>query len=119
MKRCLIIDDVEVSRYALALFLEDLGLEAQEAESAVEAMGKLKKGRVDVIFLDWHLRRESGLDFINDLKIASDNCPIIVISGVEGQEKAAEARAAGAHAFIEKPATRQKIENALKEARIV
>jgi two-component system autoinducer 1 sensor kinase/phosphatase LuxN len=119
MKNCLIIDDITVSRYAVALFLEELGLQTREAEDGPSALQSLKMGQVDVIFLDWHLRRQNGLELIQKLKAASANAPIIVISGVEALAKAPEAKQAGADAFVEKPTTREKIEQALRTVKVL
>lgn len=118
MKTCLIIDDVEVSRYAIKLFAEELGLACREANDAASARSSASSGHTDVIFLDWHLRKQSGLELIKELKNAT-NAPVVVVSGVEGLEKTSEAKAAGADLFLQKPTSREKVEQALKTLRLI
>lgn len=118
MKNALIIDDVEVSRYALSTVLEEIGFSCAEAADINSAEQALNNP-VNVIFLDWHLKKENGLALIKDLKTYAPSTPIIVISGVEGKEKAQEALQHGADAFVEKPANIDAIQAALKNARII
>ncbi len=118
MKKCLIVDDVEVSRFAGRLFLEELGFEVIEAEDAKSAQALLSNS-LDVVLLDWHLRKESGLDFLRDLRKTYVSLPVIMFSGVEGSENASEAHSAGANGFITKPTTKEKIESEFKKAGIL
>ena len=118
MKNALIIDDVEVSRYALSTVLEEIGftcVEASDKDSAEQALNN----PVNVIFLDWHLKKDSGLKLIKDLKAFAPSTPVIVISGVEGKEKAQKALQHGADAFVEKPANADTIQAALQNTRII
>ena len=116
MKKCLIIDDVQVSRYTMDMFLEELGYTCTEAVDTESAFEALKKDRFDVVILDWHLKKEDGLAAIENIKSTAQGAKIIVISGVEGADKASEARKAGAAAFVEKPTSKDKLEKALKES---
>ncbi len=121
MKKCLIIDDVEVSRYACRIFLEQMDFELAGVATEDEALRALSAGGFDVILLDWHLRKANGLELIGKIREqgTSKNTPIIIISGVEGQDKAPEAHKAGAVAFVAKPVDEEKLKTALKAAGIV
>lgn len=117
MKKCLVVDDVEVSRYTNQMFLEDMGFDMVEAEDKESCMKAVGVGGIDVIILDWHLKKEKGLELLSEIRASSNaaSVPVIVISGVEGVEKAQEALAAGANAFITKPTTKEKLEAEFKK----
>ena len=55
-KKCLIIDDVNVSRFVLREFLEELGYQVAEAADSEEAMSIAETEKFDAIFMDLHLR---------------------------------------------------------------
>ncbi len=117
MKTCLIIDDVKVSRFTSKLHLEELGLQTCEAPNETAAMDILNKGNVDFIFLDWHLEQTSGIDFLKQLRESEKfkGLPVVMFSGVEGEESSQKAIQAGANAFLAKPTTKEKIEQQLKK----
>jgi two-component system autoinducer 1 sensor kinase/phosphatase LuxN len=119
MKNCLIIDDVEVSRFAVSLFLDEIGLNSLEAEDSETALEAIKANQIDVIILDWQLKNESGLELIKTLKAESGNCPVIILSGVEGQDRSMQAKSSGADYFLAKPATADNLEAALRAVRVL
>lgn len=121
MKTCLIVDDVTVSRFTSKAFLEPLGLEIYEADDEDSAVTVLENKNIDVILLDWHLRHKSGLDFLQTLRQSSKykNLPVVMFSGVEGEENAQEALNAGANGFISKPTTKEKIEQVFSQIGIL
>lgn len=115
MPKCLVVDDVEVTRFTAQEFLSELGVEVVAAKDGAQALDVLRKAPVDVVLLDWHLRKTSGLDVLKDIrKEFPRSLPIIVFSGVEGQAKANEAINAGANSFLEKPTTKEKLAGCLK-----
>ena len=109
MKKCLIIDDVEVSRYAAALFLEDMGFSVTEAGDEAGALDLLGRETFNVILLDWHLRKRDSLELLATIVKNYRSTPVIMISGVEDGSKAEEARKLGAVGFIQKPTTKDKL----------
>ncbi len=113
MKKCLIIDDVEVSRYAAALFLEDMGFSVSEAGDEEAALSMMEQDKFNVILLDWHLRKRDSLELLASLVKNHRGTPVIMISGVEDGSKAEEARKLGAVGFIQKPTTKEKLHTEL------
>lgn len=114
MKKCLVVDDVEVTRFITEQIAASLGLEFQAVATAEESMDALRKSGVDVVLLDWHLRKSSGLDLLKEIKAEfGPRVKVIIFSGVEGPEKTAEAEKAGADAYLEKPTTKEKLEKCL------
>lgn len=114
MTKCLIVDDVEVTRFTTKEILEKLGFDSIAANDSGTALDALKSGDIDFVVLDWHLGKESGLDLLQSIRESYGRLPVIVFSGVESENKSSEAVAAGANAFLAKPTTREKLERCLK-----
>ncbi len=115
MLTCLIVDDVAVTRFTARSFLEELGFEVKEASDGDEALALLGNGGIDVVLLDWHLKKKSGIELLGVIREKYGNrLKIVVFSGVEDGAKAAEARKAGADGFIVKPTAKDKIEDEFK-----
>lgn len=120
MEKCLIIDDVTVSRMAASKILDDIGINHVEASDEKEAMDKLKKEKISFILLDWHLKKNSGIDFMNHIFEKHDkDIKIILFSGVEDDKKREEALESGALGYICKPVTKEKMQAELQKAGIL
>jgi CheY-like chemotaxis protein len=120
MKKCLVVDDVEVTRFTTRNIAGELGVEMTMAESVEQAKEALNRTQFDVILLDWHLRKESGLDLLKHIRGELNlKVPVILFSGVEGSNKSQEAMQAGANAFLEKPTTKDKLQKCLQDLRII
>lgn len=63
---CIIIEDQPPAQRILKKYVEDLGTLRLKAtfSNAIQAMEFLKKEKVDLIFLDIHLPKISGIDFL-------------------------------------------------------
>ena len=116
MAKCLIVDDVAVSRFTASQFIQELGLEVVSAENGDQAISVAKDNHVDVVLLDWHLGGGTlGVDVIKSLRdVIGETTPIVVFSGVEKQENANAALNEGANDFLEKPTTKEKLRTCLK-----
>jgi len=90
MKKILIIDDDPIIRTYLTNLLKDNGYETAVAENAKEALDLVGSETFDLITLDLEMPGEWGTRFFS--KLAQDkrkkNIPVIVISGMTGNEYA-------------------------------
>lgn len=90
MKKILIIDDDPLIRTYLTNLLKDNGYETAVAENAKEALDLVGTETFDLITLDLEMPGEWGTRFFS--KLAQDkqkkNIPVIVISGMSGNEYA-------------------------------
>lgn len=119
MAKCLVVDDVEVTRFTSKELLNKLGLESVAAGETAEAVSILQQGSVDVILLDWHIGKESGIDLLKQIRGEMGlTIPVIVFSGVEDQSKAGEALEAGANDFLSKPTTHEKLKDSMQKVGI-
>jgi two-component system response regulator NreC len=110
--RVQICDDSRYIRSALRQLLEAepdmiVTAEASGAEGAVE---QLRAQRPDVLLLDISLPGRSGLDALADLRAASPNTGIIVLSLHDDPVYATRAVAAGAHSYVAKDAADELVQ---------
>jgi len=120
MATCLVVDDVTVSLFTARTFLEELGLDVKQASDGEGALKTLDDGGVDVMLLDWHLKKKSGLELLEVIRNKHGNgMKVIVFSGVEDSARADDAIIAGANGYMTKPTTKYKLEHELKSVGIL
>lgn len=108
--RLLIVDDEQGIRASLRGILEDEGHTVLEAESAEQGLALLERESVDLIFLDVWLPGMDGLVMLDVLRASLPTLPpILMISGHGTIETAVAAIKKGAHDFIEKPLSLEKV----------
>jgi len=114
--KCLIVDDVEVTRFSSTTFLNRLGVDVLSSKDATEAWAELDKNDVDIIILDWHLGRSSGLDLLKEIRGKYGNQHyILMLSGVEEESALAKAVEVGANDFMAKPTTFEKLQSVIQK----
>ena len=115
--RILIIDDEPGIRQSLRGILEeDEGHLVSEAESAEAGLEILSREVPDVIFLDIWLPGMDGLEALRHIREAFPALPVIMISGHGTIESAVTAIRDGAHDFIEKPLSLERVVLAVNRA---
>ena len=112
----LIVDDEEGIRISLRGILEDEGHTVEEAGSAESALEFLQSNTIDLIFLDVWLPKMDGLALLDLIKQQYAEIPVLMISGHGNIETAVNAIKKGAHDFIEKPLSLDKVVLAAERA---
>lgn len=104
-KRVLVVDDSSTVRRLVGRQLGNQGLEVVEAGDGIEGIQKVKEGNIDCVICDLHLPYKNGIELVREVKSDPQfrDLPIIMFSTEGKQELIAEARQAGAHAWIVKP----------------
>ena len=115
-RRLLIVDDEEGIRFSLRGILEDEGYAVFEAESAEAGLAFLEKESADLVFLDIWLPGMDGLTMLDRLRAQHPSLPVLMISGHGTIETAVAAIKKGAHDFIEKPLSLEKVIIAVERA---
>lgn len=106
MWKVLIADDEPAIRNGLVRTVSSSGrdlevaAEAEDGETALEMAEALKP---DLLLVDVCMPFLSGLQFIEKLKAANDDCAVIIVSGHDEFEYAREALRLGASDYILKP----------------
>ena len=114
--RLLIIDDEDGIRASLRGILEDEGHTVFEAASAEAGVEFLERESVDLAFLDIWLPGMDGLECLKILQERHPGLPVLMISGHGTIETAVTAIKKGAHDFIEKPLSLEKVLLAVERA---
>jgi len=112
----LIVDDEEGIRFSLRGILEDESYRISEAPSGEEALLLLAKECPDLVFLDIWMSGMDGMETLAKAKKLYPDLPIIMISGHGNIETAVQALRQGAHDFVEKPLSLEKILLATRHA---
>ena len=102
MSRILIVDD----DHRIVQLLGDCFKHSYTVEIAMnagEALGIVRRQRPDVVLLDVMLPGMSGMHLLKEIKRVDQTIGVIVISGSENAELAAEALRDGAAVFVRKP----------------
>lgn len=99
------VDDDDAVRSIVAATLAGGGVEVIGVASGEEAMATLSAQRVDVLIVDWHLPRMSGIELC--LHLRQDGrfafLPIVFLTCQSSTREILEAFACGADDFVAKP----------------
>lgn len=74
-----------------------------EAASGEEAMKMIRKGPVDLVFLDVRMPRLDGVETLRNIIQLQAHPPVIIITGQGSPDLAQRVKELGAVAYLEKP----------------
>lgn len=106
--RVLVIDDSKPVRSILRVMLSELGFEVALATDGADAMRQLETlPRPDLITVNWQMPHMDGIEFLRAFRANRTfrGVPVIMVSSEEQPARIAQARAAGADAYLVKPLT--------------
>jgi DNA-binding NtrC family response regulator len=112
----LVVDDEKNIRTTLRRSLELEGYRCDTVENAAGALDVFGAQSYDIALLDVQLPDGNGLEVLVQWKRMRPDVPVIVMSGHGTIEMALEATRKGAHDFVEKPLSIDKILITLKHA---
>jgi DNA-binding NtrC family response regulator len=118
----LVIDDEPNILTTVRRSLELEGYQVVVASGGAAGLAKLGEHDVDLALLDVMMPGETGLEVLPKLRAAKPELVVVMMSGNATIETAVNATKAGAHDFIEKPLSGDKllltVQNALSYARL-
>ncbi len=118
----LVIDDEPNILTTVRRNLELEGYHVEVAGNAQLGLSKVAESDIDLILLDVMMPGEGGLEVLPKLRVASPETVVVMMSGNATIETAVQATKGGAHDFIEKPLSGDKllitVQNALSFARL-
>ena len=115
-KTCLIVEDDERLRLALAEALTGLGFEVRDASTVKEAERALLDDSPDLLLLDVALPDGRALDVLEVVKRISPSPCVLAISGAAGPDESFELGARGVRAYLKKPLNLEELEAAVNRA---
>lgn len=102
--KILIVDDDEISRQSLRLFLEKIGYATEEAVNGFDALRKVHPG-IDLVMMDAVMPGMDGFEAtrcIRENQVTGD-LPIIMVTSLNGQGNRLKAISNGVNSFLSKP----------------
>ncbi len=116
MANILVVDDELGIRDLLSEILFDEGHQVELAENAAMARDVRLRMRPDLVLLDIWMPDTDGVTLLKEWATAGLlNMPVIMMSGHATIDTAVDAVKIGAHAFLEKPITLQKLLTAVEQ----
>lgn len=116
----LIVDDFSTMRKIIRHLLVQIGFtQIEEAADGAEALKKMRRNPVNLVFTDWNMVPMSGLDLVREMKADEklQSTPLIMITSEARYESVKAAKDVGVSNFIVKPfnaeTLKRKIETAL------
>jgi two-component system sensor histidine kinase RpfC len=110
--RVLVGDDQPANLLVLRRLLEKAGHEVQEVGDGEAALDALEQELFDVVVIDLHMPKFSGVDVIRQARVMEagrPHTPIIVLSADATADAIHEAKQAGATAFLTKPVAARQL----------
>ncbi len=114
--RILVVDDEPGVRSSLSAILTDEGFEVETVESGEECLVVVGQEPFQAIFLDVWLPGCDGLETLKSMRRTGVDAAVIMISGHATIETAVRATKMGAHDFVEKPLSLEKVVLTLRNA---
>ncbi len=99
----LVVDDDESVRLLLSDVLEEAGYDVHAVEDGQSALQALDERPVDVVLLDLHLPKVSGLNVLAALPSLRTDARFVVMTAFGTVDSAVEAMKLGAYDYIRKP----------------
>lgn len=101
--RVVVVDDDGAFREALCLALSDQGFDVVDFPRGVDLLEWIDEGGgADVIVLDWHMPRMSGIDVMRHLRQKNVSVPVVFLTGLSGESYEEAALDGGAVDFVDK-----------------
>jgi CheY-like chemotaxis protein len=114
-KSVLIVEDdpavVRVLRSALGTFQREHVFRIAVAADGAEALATLERAQFDLVLLDMYLPRMTGLEVLAQMRRLNVRSPVLMMTGNNDAQAAAEALAAGIFAYIPKPLDLRRLEH--------
>ena len=116
MANILVVDDELGIRDLLSEILNDEGHAVEVAENAAQARSARQRDRPDLVLLDIWMPDTDGVTLLKEWSTAGLlTMPVIMMSGHATIDTAVAATKIGAHSFLEKPITLQKLLKAVEQ----
>jgi signal transduction histidine kinase/CheY-like chemotaxis protein len=111
----LLVEDNDANRRVVYLMLAELGLEADEAASGLEAVERARHRHYDVILMDVQMPDIDGLEATRRIRAEQRDTPSIILALTANVMESDEARCreAGMNGYLSKPLRLNALETAL------
>ncbi|HWD93867.1 MAG TPA: response regulator [Verrucomicrobiae bacterium] len=112
--KILVVDDSGLARRLVRKILEELGYEVEDVSDGAQALERYLLERHDAVVLDLLMQGMYGVEVLQKLKQLNPDLPVIVVSADIQKTTRDQVKESGAAAMINKPVTREQLEEVLK-----
>ncbi len=116
LRKVLVVDDDPVVGTSFNRVLSDKGYIVITAENGAEALEKLQRDNVDLVFTDIKMPGMSGLDVAEQVRARQPWTPVVIITGYGSKANEERAKGAGVSDFLRKPLSPDMIEQSAAKA---
>jgi DNA-binding NtrC family response regulator len=114
--KILIVDDEKLMRVSLEDKLTKEGYAVNSLSNAVEGIKLLQSTNFDAVITDLRLPRMDGIDFLKEIKKASPDTIVIIMTAYGSIENAVTAMKEGAYDYVTKPFSLEELTIKLQKA---
>ena len=117
MIRVLIVDDHAIVRQGLRRILDEArGIEVgAEAANGVEALKKLRAGKLDIVLLDISMPEKNGIDTLKQIMDGNSAAKVLILSMYPEDQYAVRLMKAGASGYMTKDTAPEKLVEAIRK----
>ena len=103
--RVMVVDDSSTMRMIVRKILSAsrFPLDISEADDGAACLYRVRRGGIDVVFLDYNMPGLDGIATLHELKRADPTVDVVLMTSTQDQVLADRALHAGARAFLKKP----------------
>ncbi|WP_269516034.1 response regulator transcription factor [Brevundimonas subvibrioides] len=101
----LVVDDDDSIREVIHAILTQAGFQVAVAANGEAAIALLKRSRFDLMLLDVHMPRMSGLEVLAAMKKIADAPPVLMVTADSQTATVREALSLGCSGYVAKPFT--------------
>ena len=114
--KILIVDDEKLMRVSLEDKLTKEGYAVTSLSNAVEGVKMLQSTNFDAVLTDLRLPKMDGMDFLREIKKASPDTVVIIMTAYGSIENAVTAMKEGAYDYVTKPFSLEELTIKLQKA---
>jgi signal transduction histidine kinase len=111
--RILLVDDEQVVREVIALFLRHQAHEVEVTPSAIEALRLVREQKFDLVITDHAMPRMTGGNFVATLRSAGFQIPILMLTGFGELMTTSDSIPTGVTKLLNKPVTMEDLRSAI------
>lgn len=119
---CLVVDDEQWIRYALAQLMRSDGFRCTEAADGKEAIERLEQNPVALVLSDMRMPRMDGIQLLQQVRARWPETAVVMITAVSDVEEAVRCLSIGAMDYLTKPfqleEVRARVAQALDKRRL-
>jgi two-component system sensor histidine kinase BarA len=114
---CLAVDDHPINLQLITHLLEDMGAKVLQAEDGALAVYMAREHEFDMIFMDVHMPRLSGLDAARQILATRSGrpLPIVALTADAAEKTRREIERAGIHRYLIKPISEEKLHSVVND----